>query len=174
MDELKNNGRNKRREAFTYLVLCVSMAVILSVLTLFCLKRFSPLQSKRPLPSALTSKEQDYFMNLQKTKGWKNVNREIRKVLPDEVVNGVSPTSKAYLLGVELEDSLAFGALNENIEDKIAQHLLDYVIEEGDSIRRINIFFFYEHHLGGNASEGWHRTAEYNITGKRLVKMKQQ
>ncbi len=171
--EKKKNTRDKVRKVLSRFAWCVGVTVILFLTVLFLLKRTYPMQRKRPLPLALSNKEHNYFKTLEGIRGWGEVNREVRQVLPDEAIDGVSPTSKAYLLGVELKDSVAFCSLNEKLEDKIARHILDSIVGRHDSIQRINIFFSYEHQLGDNASEGWYRTAEYNVKGKKLVKMKQ-
>ena len=78
----------------------------------------------------------------------------------------------AYMFTIEIEDSSTFYSLPANVEDTIALHLYNYVLEKSPKLQKIVVVFSYEEILNERASMGHGLTAEYEIRGKKLVKLK--
>ena len=169
----------KKRRIKTKNILRVVIWILILSFVVICVCYLSWAALFRPVPGnqpELSTKEKEYFNGMEGKEGWEYVRRNVYNIdksgesLHQRLVN--LNKNYAYMLCVEIEDSVTFYSLPSKTEDTIALHLYNHVIGRTPKLKKIVILFEYEEWLNERSSLGHSRKSEYAVRGKKLVKLK--
>ena len=169
----------KKRRIKTKNILRVVIWILILSFVVICVCYLSWAALFRPAPGnqpELSIKEKEYFNKMEGKEGWEYVRRNIYNIdksgesLHQRLVN--LNKNYAYMLCVEIEDSVTFYSLPSKTEDTIALHLYNHVIVRTPKLKKIVILFEYEEWLNERSSLGHSRKSEYAVRSKKLVKLK--
>ena len=170
--EKKRNIKTKNILRFAIWILILSF-VIICVCYLSWAALFRPVPGNQP---ELSTKEKEYFNEMEGKEGWEYVRRNVYNIdksgesLHQHLVN--LNKNYAYMLCVEIEDSVTFYSLPSKTEDTIALHLYNHVIGMTPKLERSFNHSSYSNNITIFFSLGHSRKSEYAVRGKKLVKLK--
>ena len=175
MDKTSLSKNNKYKKTVLWWLLCLIGLFILFVCIYFLAwgMMMQPKPNNQPEHSI---REKQFFSDLEEKEGRTgadryiyNVDKEGKSLFQNQIR---LDKNYAYMFTIEIEDSSTFYSLPANVEDTIALHLYNYVLEKSPKLQKIVVVFSYEEILNERASMGHGLTAEYEIRGKKLVKLK--
>ena len=175
MDKTSLSKNNKYKKTVLWWLLCLIGLFILFVCIYFLVwgMMMQPKPNNQPEHSI---REKQFFSDLEEKEGWTgadryiyNVDKEGKSLFQNQIR---LDKNYAYTFTIEIEDSSTFYSLPANVEDTIALLLYNNVLDKSPKLQKIVVVFSYEEILNERASMGHGLTAEYEIRGKKLVKLK--
>lgn len=156
-------------------LLCLIGLFVLSVFVYFFAWGMM-LQPKPNNQPKLSAKEEEYFDMMEDRKGWKYVRRWLDNIddKGESLYQRLVFLNKdyGYSFSADIEDSATFYSLPANMEETIALRLYNHVVDKSPKLRKITVYFSYEEVLNERGSIGHSRKKEFNVRGKRLVRVK--
>lgn len=174
MDRTSLSKNSKWKKIILWL-LCIVGIFVISVCTYFIMwgLMMQPKPSNQPKYS---SGEKQFFSGMEDREGWTdigryiyNVDKEGKSLFQDQVHLN---KDYAYMITITIEEPSTFYSLPVNVEDTIAVQLYNHIVEKTTKLRKIVVAFSYEEVIDERASVGHGLAAEYDIRGKRLIKVK--